>query len=159
MVLTDNSVCTSLLNASRPSAKLARWAMVIQELDLEIQHCQGRNNFNTDDLLWNPECDQALHVCEAAVLSVGGLGTDDHSKMTSVEEFLEQQFKEISESKHRSPELSPTIEYLENGNLPEDEKQCKKLVLEYQHPQYKLIDRVLYKRKFSSPRVLADCSS
>lgn len=27
-VLTDHAACTSLLNASRPSAKLARWAVV-----------------------------------------------------------------------------------------------------------------------------------
>ena len=27
LVLTDHSACTSLLNASSPSAKLARWAM------------------------------------------------------------------------------------------------------------------------------------
>jgi len=41
------------------------------------------------------------------------------------------------------------IEYLENGNLPEDEKQCKKLVLE--HPQYELIDGVLYSENPAAP--------
>ena len=40
---------------------------------------------NADALSQNPECDQASHVCEA-VLSVGGLGTDDHSKVTAVDE-------------------------------------------------------------------------
>ena len=35
---TDHSACTSLLNSSHPSAKLARWALIIQELDLEIKH-------------------------------------------------------------------------------------------------------------------------
>ena len=36
IVYTDHVACTSLLNRSHPSAKLARWALVIQEMDLEI---------------------------------------------------------------------------------------------------------------------------
>jgi len=143
LVLTDHSACISLLNASRPSAKLARWAMMIQELDLEIRHRPGRTNLNADALSRNPECDQASHVCEAAVFLVGGLHTDDHSEVTAVDEFLKQQFKDISKFQHRSPE------HLENGNLPEDEKQCKKLVLE--HPQYELIDGVLYNENPGAP--------
>ena len=38
LVLTDHAACTSLLNSSNPSAKLARWAMIIQEMDLDIQY-------------------------------------------------------------------------------------------------------------------------
>ena len=34
VIYTDHSVCLSLLNHSRPSGKLARWAMTIQEMDL-----------------------------------------------------------------------------------------------------------------------------
>ena len=40
-VLTDHSVCTLLLNAAHPSAKLARWAMAIQKHDLEIRHASA----------------------------------------------------------------------------------------------------------------------
>ena len=38
VVYTDHSACTSLLNAKHPSPKLARWAMAIQEMDLDIRH-------------------------------------------------------------------------------------------------------------------------
>ena len=152
LVLTDHSACTSLLNASRPSAKLARWAMMIQELDLEIRHRPGRTNLNADALSRNPECDRAPHVHGAAVLSVDGLRTDGHFEapgVTTVDELLQQQFQEISESQHKSPELSPMIEYLEKGTLPEDEKISKNLVLE--HSQYELLDGVLYNENPAAP--------
>ena len=44
IAFTDHSACTSLLNAAHPSGKLARWAMVIQELDIEIRHRPGKAN-------------------------------------------------------------------------------------------------------------------
>ena len=49
-VFTDHSACMSLLNSPHPSAKLARWAMCIQELDLEIEHKPGKHNTNADAL-------------------------------------------------------------------------------------------------------------
>ena len=54
VVLMDHSACTSLLNAAHPSAKLARWAMAIQEHDLEIRHRSGRSNPSADALSRNP---------------------------------------------------------------------------------------------------------
>ena len=44
-LLTDHAACVSLLNTPRPSAKLARWAMAIEEMDLVlIKHRSGRSN-------------------------------------------------------------------------------------------------------------------
>ena len=54
ILLTVHSACTSLLNATHPSAKPARWAMMIQEQDLEIRHRFGRSNVSADALLCNP---------------------------------------------------------------------------------------------------------
>lgn len=36
IVFTDHAACTSLLTAKNPSSKQVRWAMMIQELDLDI---------------------------------------------------------------------------------------------------------------------------
>ena len=47
---SDHSALTSLLNTARPSGKLARWGMAIQELDLKIRHRPGRNKNNADAL-------------------------------------------------------------------------------------------------------------
>ena len=53
-VYTDHSACVSLLNTLEPSAKLARWAMTIQEFDLTIKHRAGRKNQRADALSRNP---------------------------------------------------------------------------------------------------------
>ena len=53
-VFTDHSACLSLLNHPRPSGKLARWALTIQEMDLLIKHRSGRSNTNADVLSCNP---------------------------------------------------------------------------------------------------------
>lgn len=55
-VLTDHISCFSLLNTTKSSAKFARWAMAIQEMNLEIQHRPGRSNVGADGLSRSP-CD------------------------------------------------------------------------------------------------------
>ena len=50
IVYSDIAACMSLLNCSNPSPKLARWAMIVQEMDLTIKHRSGKNNANADTL-------------------------------------------------------------------------------------------------------------
>ena len=64
-VLTDHAACLSQLNTPRPSAKLARWAMVTQEFNLEIKHRSGRSNASADALSRHP-------IDDAIVCSVTG---------------------------------------------------------------------------------------
>ena len=45
---TDHSACTSLLSMPNPSAKLARWEMIVQEMNLQIEHRPSKNNVNAD---------------------------------------------------------------------------------------------------------------
>ena len=50
---TDHAECTSLLKTARPSEKLARWPLTIQEMDLTIRHRPGKKNTNVDALSRN----------------------------------------------------------------------------------------------------------
>ena len=54
VVFTDHAACTSLLGAKNTSSKLVRWAMAIQELDLDIRHRAGKSNHVADALSRNP---------------------------------------------------------------------------------------------------------
>ena len=49
-VYTDHIACLSILNTARPSGKLARWALTVQEMDITIQHKSGARNANADVL-------------------------------------------------------------------------------------------------------------
>ena len=65
VVLTDHAACTSLLGSTNPSSKLARWAMAIQELDLDIRHCSGKTNRVADALSRNPvPASSTFHVTD-----------------------------------------------------------------------------------------------
>ena len=44
----------SLLNHPRPSGKLARWALTIQDMDLVFKYRSGKSNSNADALSRNP---------------------------------------------------------------------------------------------------------
>ena len=50
VVYTDHVACASLLSCRNPSPKLARWAMIVQEMNLVIKHCPGKTNANADTL-------------------------------------------------------------------------------------------------------------
>ena len=60
IVYTDHSACLSLLNTPRPSGKLARWALTIQEMNLTLKHCSDRQNVNADALSRNPMTDSNI---------------------------------------------------------------------------------------------------
>ena len=50
VVYTDHAPLKAMLKAKHPSGKLARWAGIISELDLDIQYRPGRKNANADAL-------------------------------------------------------------------------------------------------------------
>ena len=53
-VYTDHEALKALLNTPRPSGKLARWGMALQELDLKIFYRPGKGNSNADALSRSP---------------------------------------------------------------------------------------------------------
>ena len=130
VVFTDHAACTSLLNSPNPSSKLARWAMAIQELDLDIRHRSGKSNVVADALSRNP-----VPVTNVFQLVARSLATD-----------LPCCEGDIGKLQREDSELSPILQYLENGILPADDEQARKLTL--QESNFDVVDGVLY---FESP--------
>ncbi len=122
-VFTDHSACTSL---SKPSAKLARWAMIVQEFDLTIRHRSGKSNSNADALSRNP---------------APKLYAASHVLLVSAEEEVQCQQQALVNNQEADENLRTVLQYLRNGTLPESEVLAKKVVLEA--TQYDIINGVL----------------
>ena len=75
IVYTDHAACTFLLSRSHSSAKLARWALLIQEMDLEIRQRSrlGRLNTNADALSRNPVEATVAHIETDNAETTGGM--------------------------------------------------------------------------------------
>ena len=122
-VLTDHSACTSLLNTAKPSAKLARWAMIVQEFDLTIKHRSGKSNSKADALSRNPIQED---VATSSSLAIEALDTT-----------LDLEQKELIFEQSKDPELAALIDYVQDGSVPEDQALAKRLAME--GAQYDLI--------------------
>ena len=144
VAFTDHSACVSLLNTPHPSAKLARWAMTIQEMNLTIKHRSGKTNTNADALSRNPidpcQCTKTANVCSVDVEepSEGSLSTDQMQRM-----------KDIRNLQEKDPDLVPLVWYLEKGELPTEKEMSERIVLE--SARYDLIDDVLHSENPATP--------
>lgn len=116
-VVTDHEALKSLLNTPQPSGKLARWGMALQDA---LSRCPL------------PESDDA-HTTEEMVAA--GIGEITDQERGTYEELGEQQLND--------PELVPLMEYLQTGDLPQEEKLAQKISLSA--PLYTLLDGILYR--------------
>ena len=115
-VCTDHSACVSLLNTPKPSAKLARWAMTVQEFDPTIKHRAGRKNQRADALSRNPVVTEG----EATVNTVATKEDSSHeprSDSIPLPDKEQQQLAEIHRLQREDPELLAIFIYLEGGRV------------------------------------------
>ena len=132
IVYTDHSACTSLLNSPRPSGKLARWALTIQEMDLVIKHRSGKSNSNADALSRNPV--SRMNAVETLVV--------DAEYDMSIPRPESEGMKKIKSSQREDPDVKALCDYVEKQVLPTDEKVARRIVLESEH--YEVIQGVLH---------------
>ena len=161
-VFTDHSACLSLLNHPRPSGKLARWALTIQEMDLLIKHRSGKSNTNADALSRNPvpspsrdneslssaRCASQPHECaprpslHVNVCSVNCKDVETENGIDSDCNCMQQASREIRELQLRDTTLTPYFHYLERQKLPTSETESRRIVLECE--KLEVIDGVLH---------------
>ena len=122
-----------------PSAKLATWAMCIQELDLEIKHKPGKHNTNVDTLVPKPQLKNQFKKANRSNIGCSHWTIEwscrcDNTKHLelnhSVMELHQQQMQWVCELQLRDADLEAMIAYLKKEQLPKEEKAAKKLILE-----------------------------
>ena len=136
-VFTDHEALKSLLNTPQPSGKLARWGMVLQELNLTIQHRAGKHNANADALSRYPLLDSTNGVDARGEKLVAALTMTEDGDGEDTEEE-----DSLASMQHRDPELAPLIVFLETGTLPPRDQDARQIVLASE--QFTLEEDVLY---------------
>ena len=120
----------ALINSPYPSGKLARWGMVLQEMDLKIFYRPRKHNSNADALSRAPVPDAGGEDMPYGIISV----------ITA--EQLEKDESGLSELQRKDSDLASIISYLETRELPEDKKLAKRLALT--ESQFMVQDGILY---------------
>lgn len=120
---------------SKPSAKLAGWALTVQEFNLTIKHLIGKSNANADTLSRNPVPVQESENSDVHVVS-------------AMEEAVQSRQQDVAEHQEKDSNLQPILTHLKSGMLPEQEAKAKKLVIET--TQYDIIDGVRTTRILTS---------
>ncbi len=133
VVYTDHLACLSILNSSKPSGKLARWALIVQEFDLTLKHKPGKSNTDADALSRNPVPD----------VEIAAVCADAEYGWSSV---LSARTLEMRDKQQEDEELALMIDYLCDGKIPEDEVVARKVVL--QSSRYEVLDGIL---QFENP--------
>ena len=142
-VYTDHAACLAILNTPKPSGKLARWALTIQEMDLTIKHKAGKKNTNADVLSRVPKSQTSqVIVGEQSVSSSTPQLASQPTPQPTVQSILPDS-EEISKLQREDDDCAQLNVYLEGGVLPQDEHVCRKLILESRH--FHLVGGVLYR--------------
>ena len=133
-IFTDHEALKALLNTPHPSGKLARWGLLLQELDLTIHYVPGKKNPRADALsrspLSVPDSSTYLPVVAAtAVDSEHAQGGDCTSA-------------ELRDRQRDDPQLRKMIELLEQGILPPDPAEAR--LLATTSDQYVVSEGILY---------------
>ena len=94
--MTDHAACLSL-NTPSPSAKLPRWAMAIQEMDLELRHQSGRTYASADALSRHPTDDVSCSVASCLADPVTGSGEPVAPKSFALSDDTQSKLGELSQ--------------------------------------------------------------
>jgi len=132
-VFTDHEALKALLNTPHPSGKLARWGMAIQELDLEIVHRAGRHNVSADALSRYPIPGKSAECNDVPFGIVAAFSQVQNCETTCTN---------IHELQQADPKVKQIITYLQERELPSEDKEAREILLSQDN--FTLKEGVLY---------------
>ena len=144
-ILTEYSAVKSVLGAPTLSRKHARWWTRVYGRgikEIELQFRSGRENVVADSLSRCPtgqppakgEAEDEFQVAQIDSKSISSLLEEVPSHAIKKDSLLEEQQKD--------PWVKQMVNHLENGLLPTDDRQVKKLVNQAAH--FALVEDILY---------------
>jgi hypothetical protein len=118
-VVTDHSALRWIMKNPTNNAKLTRWALKLQDLDMTVLFRQGKQHNNVDALS-RKDANQVIRI---------------------ITDKLDPILEKVKESQRLDSELKPMIDYLEHKIIPEDQTTRETIVGEA--IAYELIDGIL----------------
>ncbi|KAL5481622.1 hypothetical protein EMCRGX_G021819 [Ephydatia muelleri] len=141
-VYTDHAAVKAVLETPNPSGKHARWWSKVYESgvkSISIMYKSGKSNTNADALSRNPVGPATQQVEEVQVAAIQTDGTVAELLAAEPQQVQQVDFRE---EQKKDPHVMQTIRFLEEGELPQEEKQARKLAL--QAPMFAVTDGILY---------------
>ena len=131
-VVCDHQSLKWLMTTTSASARLQRWALMLQEYDFEVKYRPGTANRNADCLSRIPYPEQGADAIEVSedddfIEQVCGVDLDDN----------------LLKSKQRvDPEIVALYDYIVHQKIPDDPILAKSTILT--SPRYSVEDGILY---------------
>jgi len=113
-VLTDHHSLTFLNTCQLLSSRLVRWAIFLQEFQLEIQHIPGKENIGADTLTRYPQTPEDKSQTSNKTIIINKLS------LLSYSQGLQEQFKNLGALQHSDEEIEKLKQRMDqqtNNNL------------------------------------------
>jgi hypothetical protein len=123
---TDHKALTGMQNLKDPHGRIARWVMLLNEFNTNINYIPGEKNIVPDVMSRHPDGSDKIAVI-----------LDPFTKLSKLHviEAIAANFltvlptdKEWAEEQRRDPQLYPLIRYLEHAELPDDDKYAIQII-------------------------------
>ena len=162
---TDHTAVKAVLETPSPSGKHARWWTKVYSRGVKtvsIVYRRGRENTGADALSRNPqlpgpaeglaEMDTQVAVVRDSSNTTSPELPERNPEQPTVEELLLSKpglpmAADFSDQQRMDPQVEEMCKFLQEGDLPDDEKQARKVTS--QAASFSLIDDILY---FVDPR-------
>ena len=118
IIRTDHKALTFLKTCKLLSGRLTRWTMAIQDYDISIEHCPGKNNASR---MAHDDGKIILYALEKRPLSNLRNRLQNFSKEQKIEPVLQQKIAEVEEKKTTKYEMHDGLLYFING---ENKRLC-----------------------------------
>jgi len=117
-VVTDHEALKILNRDKDPHGKLGRWAVELQDYQFTVVHREGRNHANADAMTRPPFVQETVNDDKVAIVG-SSIGS---SSKHAVEEMIAAQMND--------PWIKRIINYLSTKELPEDDKEARRLIVD-----------------------------
>ena len=157
-LMTDHISLTWLKTIKNTHGRLFRWSILLQAYDMKILHKSGKTNLPADALSRreypppppeDPDDDVVNDALNFATLQPNTATVEINFEYQGDEQQAETSPMHIAalgdnmENAQRTcPDLGPIIRYLENGELPEDDKAARRIV--FQENDFHMNNNLLY---------------